>query len=346
MDDLRIFSLDLEEFRGIRRIEGHPIKLVKFNFLIGRNNSGKTSLLESLAFLPSPNMNMPFTNATRMEFVKSYHQQQTDALVYGYSGSAQISYSVGSNKSILCLESDGKYHFEIESVADLPTELRSANPRTFKKSERGLIIVNHTPTSLSQVTASYYSDDLNDVIQNSLAQEKNWKTVEKSRAHNRVLKEVISPSVSEKFTEVVPHSLSNRWILQARKEFPDGNSSYVRLSELGRGLQRVIVPLLAFEAANPSVVLWDDIEAGMHPSLMENVLKWLFKKDWQLLISTHSIDVLAAVAELEPRDSQIIILRKSPEDILSYQILDMESFRTIIDSNQDPRKTADLLALR
>lgn len=115
---------------------------------------------------------------------------------------------------------------------------------------------------------------------------------------------------------------------------------------LGQGVQRVIVPLLIFEATNPQVILWDDIEAGMHPSLVENVLKYLSKKDRQVVLSTHSIDVLSALAELEPRDSQTIVLRKSADDVLSHEILDMNSVRSLIDSNQDPRKAADLLALR
>jgi hypothetical protein len=184
------------------------------------------------------------------------------------------------------------------------------------------------------------------MLKNALATESNWRVIEKSRAHNSVLRDVISPSITEKFTEVVPHFLDQQWILQARKEFADGTSSYVRITELGRGVQRVIVPLLVFEATNSSIALWDDIEAGMHPLLLEYVLKWLFKKDWQMVLATHSIDVLSAIATIEPKDSQIIVLRKSPDDILSYEILNMEDFLTLMESNQDPRRAESLLALR
>jgi len=45
-------------------------------------------------------------------------------------------------------------------------------------------------------------------------------------------------------------------------------------------------------------------------------------------------------------DAQVIALRKSSDDVVNYQILDMDSIRDLIDSNQDPRKALDLLAFR
>jgi AAA15 family ATPase/GTPase len=343
MNGGRLWSLDLDEFRGIRKIEMGPIKLAKFNVLIGRNNSGKTSLLEAIALLPQPNLKMSLTDGNRLDVIKSCHEGQSDSLVYGYSGSATITYTVGGDSSKLCLRSNGEFHFETRNEKD------RSDVGTISVSD-GIYSLSNATKSLGEINAGYYADDFYESMQRNLMAEANWNIVTKSRAHNRVLKEVISPSVTEKFTEVLPpHFLlsSQRWTLEARKEFPDGTSGFVRLSELGRGLQRVIVPLLVFEATNPSIALWDDIEAGMHPSLLDNVLKWLLKKEWQTVMSTHSIDVLSTVAKLEPKDSQIIILRKSPDDVLGYQIMDMQSFNSMmIDSNQDPRLAADALALR
>ncbi|EHP88275.1 AAA family ATPase [Methanotorris formicicus] len=36
----------IKEFRGIKELK-EPLKLSKFNILIGKNNSGKTAILES-----------------------------------------------------------------------------------------------------------------------------------------------------------------------------------------------------------------------------------------------------------------------------------------------------------
>lgn len=339
MDKPRLSSLDLKEFRGIKKLESPPIDLAKFNVLIGRNNSGKTSLLEALALLPQPNVAMPFLNQARSAIITLPHKSQPDSLVYGYSGSATLSFTVGPYSSNLVLESNAHFHFETPTREDVPPNLGN------------IPVVNgmytapqftSAPKSLSQVRAAYYNDDFHELLQNSLLDPANWSAIVKSRAHNRVLKDVVNPSISEKFTEV----LAGQVTLQARKEFPDGTSTYIRLNELGSGLQRVIIPLLLFEATNPSIVLWDDIENGMHPTLLEHVMKWLVNRDWQVVISTHSIDVLTCLADLSPKDAQVIILRKSADDVLSHEVLNMEQYETVIDSNQDPRQITNLMALR
>jgi len=304
MENERIWSIDVKEFKGIKRLLHGPIKLAKFNVLVGRNSSGKTSLLEALALLPQPNQRLPFVEPpismmTRADVVKSSHFGQTDSFVYGYSGVAELIYSVGGFGSTLFLQTDGKFHFEITNRNDVPkNRVVQSDSRADKP-----IVLDQAPISLSRIITSYYSAYLNDSWQETLCVEKNWKSVEKVRAHNKVLREVISPAIAETFTEVVPHYLepARRWILQARKEFPDGTSSWIRLSELGEGLQRAIVPLLIFESTNASVILWDDLEAGMHPSLVESVLRYLSKRDWQIVLATHSIDVLAVLADLEPQ---------------------------------------------
>lgn len=339
MNDVRLSSLNLEEFKGIRKVEGGPIKLAKFNVLIGRNNSGKTSLLEAVALLPNPNEPMPFVGQTRFSYITRSHRNQNDSLVYGYSGTATLSYTIGQHSSNLVLDSTGNWRFQTRNSEDVPKNI-GYNP-----TEDGMLSFGATPMSLSKVRAGYYHDDFNELLQTSLTNPSTWNTIVKSRAHNRVLKDVVNPSVSEKFTEVLIHGVGGA-ALQARKEFPDGTSTYIRLSELGSGLQRVIVPLLLFEGMSPSIILWDDIENGMHPTLLENVMKWLFKKDWQIVISTHSIDVLNCLADLNPKDAQVVILRKSPDDVLGYEILDMEQYETVIGSNQDPRQITNLLALR
>ena len=52
-------SLSLSRFRGVKETE-EPIRLRKFNVLLGRNNSGKTTVLEALSLLPHPKVEPPW----------------------------------------------------------------------------------------------------------------------------------------------------------------------------------------------------------------------------------------------------------------------------------------------
>ena len=52
-------------------------------------------------------------------------------------------------------------------------------------------------------------------------------------------------------------------------------------------------------------------EAGLHPSLIDIFLGWLSEKKFQVVISTHSIDVLYSLTKLDPKDVKILFLAKS-----------------------------------
>lgn len=80
-----IKSIDIRGFRGIKSCEG-PIPLSDFNILVGRNNSGKTSVLESLYTVHSGND--PVLNLGRSNFIQRLHSGKS--LSYRYSGDGQI----------------------------------------------------------------------------------------------------------------------------------------------------------------------------------------------------------------------------------------------------------------
>jgi AAA15 family ATPase/GTPase len=89
-------SFDVKEFRGIRRLE-RPMELGKFNVLVGRvgrNCSGKTSILQALYLLA-----MPMVAAWISPYSKSaitYVEglvKEWNRLVYGYSGEASMTSS-------------------------------------------------------------------------------------------------------------------------------------------------------------------------------------------------------------------------------------------------------------
>jgi len=322
-----ITGLELKGFRGVRETS-ETIPLKRFNILIGRNNSGKTTVLEALSLLPSPDYQTPPHSVPRIQLITIQHHSRGDALIYGYAGTATLIY----HSDLVGAE------WTIDTKGNL---IRNIFIPKIQTVFQDLIFY-------SKHVSCYYSPNLHKSIEEQLVREDVWKTVEKTKAHNYVVRDVVNPSVSDNFTEVTPHYLrdQNVWILQARREFPDGTSAYIRLSEIGDGVKRTIIPLLWFEAAKPSIVLWDDIESSMHPSLLENVLKWLLKKDWQVVISTHSIDVLYTFAEVGVEDSQVITLRKTPDDVLMHQTLSLDELRTLLESGSDPRKLAYLLELK
>ena len=154
-------------------------------------------------------------------------------------------------------------------------------------------------------------------------------------------KELVNNCVDDKYTEILfaPE-------LSARKDRGEGISPlYVKVKDLGDGIEKVVLIALWLEALKPSLVLWDDFEGSAHPSLIKGLLEWLSKKPWQVIMSTHSIDVLTSLLDVRPKDTKVIQLKKTNDDILLHEDLTIEQLEDVIETSQDPRKLVDSLKL-
>jgi len=89
--------------------------------------------------------------------------------------------------------------------------------------------------------------------------------------------------------------------------------------------------------------LWNDIEIAMHPSLMDTLLKWLTDSDRQVVIATHSFDVLHSLTLIEPRDAKVILLRKDDNDVIHHKSLEIDELEEILEKGIDPRAIIESL---
>ena len=90
-------QVDLEEFRGVSKCQ-NPLVFADFTALVGRNNSGKTSVLEALSLLPTPHYGLPYYVENRVQFLSKLHSGKP-SLIYAYSGSASIKYKIRGIRS-------------------------------------------------------------------------------------------------------------------------------------------------------------------------------------------------------------------------------------------------------
>ncbi|MGB9683987.1 MAG: AAA family ATPase [Candidatus Bathyarchaeales archaeon] len=330
-----IHQLDLEEFRGVKKCK-EPIKLSKFNILIGRNNSGKSTILGALSLLPIPSDYLePIVSAYRIDFLKGLIGGAS-SLVYAYSGEAKLTYKI--NNSSWKIEINEKGQTEKIVIGNKTVNLPPYNiideissslevKRDVKNIQR---LVFFIPNSTGFIKT---------LIEN-LRRDEYWNFVTKQRAHFEVASQ-ISQCVDDKYTEI----LMGKDGLYARKEFPKTGPLYIKLEDLGDGTEKAIAIMLFVNAFKPDVVLWDDFETTAHPTLIRMLLNWLGEGRWQVVLSTHSIDVLDRLLEVKPKDAKVIQLKKTAEDILLHKELSLEELEAIMEANQDPRLLVDALQL-
>ena len=88
-----VSEMNIKEFRGIKKCN-KPIKLSKFTVLIGKNNSGKSSILEALSLLPLPMGTAKPYYRSAMNVLGELHHD-ISSMIYGYSGKAILAYKIG-----------------------------------------------------------------------------------------------------------------------------------------------------------------------------------------------------------------------------------------------------------
>ncbi|RLF09190.1 MAG: hypothetical protein DRJ69_05090 [Thermoprotei archaeon] len=330
-------SLYLEGFRGIRKSEGE-LKLSKFTLLIGANNSGKSSILEALWLLPYPYAQegltrraVPLLGYTKPEvlgWLRGVSEEKIPRhLVYRYSGVGRVKGVIdgveiafeASTKELRSLTADGR---ELRAASDIVAFLKSKEPSMVSDSDiSGLL-----KYAVLIPSDSHFLKEL------SKGLIEHWLDVEATGAHVKVVRDFVSQVVSDVFTESSVRF--NDIVL--RKEL-DGDVMYVRLEDLGDGVKRFLTAALWLEAIAPNVVLWDDLESAAHPALIGKVIEWLEGHDWQIIASTHSIDVLREVVE-RGVEAEILVLRKSRDDVLSYKALSVDDLGKLFEVGQDVRK--------
>ncbi|RLI39836.1 hypothetical protein DRO60_00090, partial [Candidatus Bathyarchaeota archaeon] len=65
-------------------------------------------------------------------------------------------------------------------------------------------------------------------------------------------------------------------------------------------------------------------------------------RDWQVVLTTHSYDVLERLVAIEPEDASVVVLKKGPDDVLEPKVLSLDELRDMMESHVDVRKVVDI----
>ena len=319
-----VSELDIKEFRGIKNCKV-PIKLTNFSVLLGKNSSGKSTILEALSLLPGPKINNYITSSSKLRYLQELHSSRLGdkSLLYLYAGTSYLGYRC--KKNIIKIEIDER---EVKYLYGKDSKLSNSGIAHF---------FNVDLKKLNQLVLFIpYSTSMLDVLEKKIGTLK--ELITKKGLHITLAK-FLNKIVNDEYSELVfldPISL--------RKVYSD-NTAFIQLRDLGSGAEKVIKIMAFLEIVNPELVLIDDFEAGLHPTLVKLFIKWLKDHKWQTIISTHSIDVLYHLVDIAPTDTSILQLNKSNEDILSYEVLTLDELEDILDANTDPRLLLEALRL-
>ncbi len=300
-----VTELSVENFRGIAEC-AEPIPLGDPTILIGRNNAGKTSLLEALYLLMGGKD--PTLGGRRYSRIASAHGRR---LAHQYTGESAVTATAEGSEVVTTIHSGGT-----------EVTVEGGDPEGLGKL--------HTPQKLVDETFSLLFDTETPHSRHTDALAEQFDEIQASGIHAEVA-EFVGESVGERFTEV----LFDRG--EIRKAPADGTPFMLDLDDLGRGVVKTIPVYTAVELLEPTLTLWDDVESSLHPTLTEDLIQWLVDSPTQAVVSTHSLDVVTAALQADAEQMTFLSVKSEDGTLHTREFSHEELRRTIENAGHDPR---------
>jgi len=307
--------------------------LKRINIISGKNNVGKTALLEALFtehVLPSSSLSIIAKNR---DIKEKYFQDYIK----------EIKYSVIAN--------DLKYNFEVKNKKDL-------NKKEIEKKDK-------LNADYDDFHCTYYGKNLVLMPLNniSMIDDKEYKYINSSKPSNEKLVKLYSKiqtlGLQHKFLTYLqlldtnikwlePQLINEELVLRVNLENPEIS---LITSELGEGVNRYIEILSSMLSIETQNNIWgksifiDEFENGLHYSKLFDIAKAIIeiaqKEDIQVFITTHDKETIEAFAkaseELSFKDISSIELYKDDENIIHPIVMDYDNIIDGIEMGEDFR---------
>lgn len=291
------------EIKGLRRV----------NLIAGKNNSGKTALLEALRILESNAESTVINN-----ILKRRGQ---------YKPSNEEIYNSLLNRNYLVTNTDHEAAFFINEKKIG----RSVHSSTFKINSKTLNPNDSPDFPADKAVYVPFGNDLTNA-------KELWSKIALTPMEKRVLS-IMKETIEEGLERIDLSSEPPRVLLNG-EELP------VPLQSLGEGVQRMLLIAMALVSAKGKVLLIDEFEAGLHHSVQQKLWDLVFhyakELDVQVFATTHSEDAInsfyyiASRPENE-REAAFLRLQYDRSGKQEAQVYDMERLGDSIKMNLETR---------
>jgi len=339
-------------------------ELGRITLISGRNNVGKTALLEALfLFLDQRNPGVTIQQYGRrgIEQVSLTTERMWRPIFRNYSMDAEVLISVtikGSQKQVI-------YRFHREFVPPALPTVQTEERQMPTDEELTILAVDgeYTTESGKKIVLHYFPDPNNNSRPTIVSKSKPLNislpsaTFFASRSHvntNEVAKQFSKLANEDRENEAVEFLKIIEPRLQRLKIITEGATSSVHgklkdipctlpINFMGEGMEKLLSLIVAISHSPNRVIFLDEMENGMFYAIMPKVWqalgKALHKYDCQLITTTHSYECLQAAHEglsEMPDDFRYIRLDRKGEEV-SAKLSNYDMISTAIKTNLEVR---------
>ncbi len=304
-------EINIENFRGIESLIINNIKQV--NLITGRNNCGKTSVLEAVFLLTGmSNPQLPVTIHAFRDLLL------TDDEDFNYLFNK---FDISKNPKINGKSDSQERMLEIKAIYSSSIELSKQLITTVSRQKiEGLNLsfsLDKDKTFQSEIKLKQSEVKIpHNYKENLRAAFINPGTIMKDMDHrlDAILVRKDLGTIINSLKEIEPELLDIRMGAGGMIYADIGMDHLIPVSLMGDGIRRVLAMLAAISEAKNGILLIDEVENGLHYTtlsiLWKAILKAASDNNVQLFITTHSYECVQAIAKTYQDQNQKAVIEK------------------------------------
>jgi hypothetical protein len=352
-------SLEIQNFKGIKR--GKLDDLAQVNILVGRNNSGKSTVLDALIMMRSAIVSDDYLSARGVDQIIRRHigasrgNLDYDELWFGRNTAEPISFfatidadTTDADTTLLEKWVSRGAGFPPEVVAEIQSTSRDSSPYTWG-SEANTGSARHYLSSapwklikdqFGEKAATYlglvHVLDSGDIRQ-AIA-ERIWPDLINDRRDIRVtrmLNDIYGTNIE--YVSFMPYPRDPRLVAALPH-------TAVAIDWFGDGLRYALNILALGVVLQGTALLIEELETHQHPESLRKLTQTLFElakqQELQLFLTTHSMELITyalEVAEEKEVDLKLHHLSLDQEGTLSSTAMSQPNTKVLLDIGHDPR---------
>ncbi|MDE0206330.1 MAG: AAA family ATPase [Candidatus Tectomicrobia bacterium] len=323
------------QLNGYRGFESYGINdLARVNLLVGKNNSGKTSVLEAINLLTdSSSLRALARFATQRRQQKYwFFEDQRDQrnveildvspVFFGHRMKPNTQFTVASNRNELSMETVAINRMENDKYYSDP-EIQEVARKIGETAFMGLKITGNWLNLVHPVFLVTESGSL--IYSNQLRQYTQWETEYRSRflstipmspfdirnIWEKVIRERRETYLADALRTLEPdidliHLLPGNWSVDNVLVDRKSGGPRIGIGSFGEGMRRLLDLALALIDSANGVLLIDEIDTGLHWTVMEDLWRFVInaarRSNVQVFATTHSYDCLKGLASVLEND--------------------------------------------
>jgi len=331
MGDLLLPSLEIENFRAFRHL--HIERLARVNLIVGKNNVGKTSVLEALWLYAcrgdpgviweqlavreeSTGWSASPVPAPALRAIRNLFAQRPDVVAQG--GTLTIgSAAVPDQRLTLALERHADPTSQQRGLVPFFSLRIGAKTQLFTEFMQHMPDRSIPPDVIHIPNAIVLAGGLTPAYVTAL-----WDKIALTNLEEDVVAalRMIAPEI-ERVNMLADPAVGPQRIAMARVQ---GNGQPIALRSYGDGMFRLFVLAVALVNAKDGLLLVDEIENGLHytalPALWQQIFQVATRLNVQVFATTHSQDCLEAfqhAASSHAEAGQVIRLGRKRGDVVA-----------------------------